>query len=118
MTNGDKLADYGFPFKLPGYDIDLITGGGDVDVTVDNCQDYVDLVLHYTFHETIKMQVQAFKKGFNSIFPIHSLAPFTHSCSADDELIEMVCGMVCKDKDFTNEDNLKHYINPDHGYDR
>jgi len=39
------------------------------------------------------MQVQAFKKGFNAIFPIVSLQPFAHSCSSEEELIEMVCGI-------------------------
>lgn len=108
MSNGkDKVEHFMLGFELPGYDVELINEGAEVNVTIDNCQDYVDLVLHYTFHETIKMQVQAFKKGFNQIFPIHSLAPFTQSCSSDEELIEMVCGATCKDKDFCNEDQLK-----------
>jgi len=105
MSNGrDRVEDFKLTFVLPGYDVELINQGDDTEVTIENCQEYVDLVLHYTFHETIKMQVQAFKKGFNAIFPIHSLQPFAHSCSSEEELIEMVCGIMCKDKDFQNEE--------------
>lgn len=45
-------------------------GGLEKEVTVENVQDYIDLVLHYTFHDTVKIQIQGFKKGFNEIFPI------------------------------------------------
>lgn len=70
-----KVDDYLMAFTLPdpyGY-VELISKGSSMDVTLESAQDYVDLVLHYTFHESIKIQVQAFKKGFNSIFPISSL---------------------------------------------
>jgi len=64
-------------------------------VTLANVQDYVDLVLHCSFHESIKIQVQAFKKGFNAIFPISSMAPFLHSSSTDEEIETIVCGQKC-----------------------
>jgi len=105
-------------FTLPCYDhIELIPGGKDRDVTLDNAQDFVDLVLHSTFHETVKLQVSAFKKGFNSIFPISSLAPFCHSSSDGSDLEQIVCGSASKDADWTQESLLKH-IEPDHGYTR
>jgi len=88
---------------MPCFDhIELINNGADVNVTLENAQEYVDLVLHHTFHETVKMQLQAFKKGFNAIFPIYSLQPFTHSSSSEEELESMVCGIQCKDSDFQN----------------
>jgi hypothetical protein len=104
LSNGrDKVEDCYLFFTLPppsfGH-IELVPGGKDRQVTLENAQDYVDLVLHYTFHETLKIQVQAFKKGFDSIFPISSLAPFTHSSSAEGELETVVCGIGCSEPEW------------------
>ena len=74
--------------------------------------------MHYTFHETVKMQIAAFKKGFNAIFPISSMAPFTHSSSSEEELETMVCGIKCNDSEWQNKEELMKYIVPDHGYTR
>jgi len=50
------IEDYGLAMTIPGFGhIDMIPNGGEVDLTLDNVQDYVDLTLHYTFHESIKM---------------------------------------------------------------
>lgn len=118
ITNGSRVEDYAMAFTLPCYDhIELIPGGRDRDVTLDNAQDFVDLVLHSTFHETVKLQVSAFKKGFDSIFPISSLAPFCHSSSDGSDIEQIVCGSASKDSDWT-EENLRKNIEPDHGYTR
>lgn len=119
VASGTRVEDYGLAFTLPCYDhIELINGGKDLDVTLENAQDYVDLVLHYTFHETVKIQVQAFKKGFNAIFPISSLSPFTHSNSAEEELENIVCGIKCTDSEWQNKEELAKNIEPDHGFHR
>ena len=56
LSNGSKVEDYALDFTLPCFDhIELIKDGNKVDVGLENAQDYVDLVLHYTFHETIKI---------------------------------------------------------------
>lgn len=53
---GGRVEDYALVFTLPCYDdIELIHGGRDRAVELENAQDYVDLVLHYTFHETVKL---------------------------------------------------------------
>jgi hypothetical protein len=75
-------------------------------------------VLHYTFHESVKIQVQAFKKGFNEIFPISSLSPFLHSSCAESELENVVCGIRCGDSEWLNREELSKNIEPDHGFDR
>ena len=75
-------------------------------------------MLHYSFHETVKMQVQAFKKGFNAIFPISSLAPFAHAGSEESELETIVCGIRCEGPEWLSKDELSQYIQPDHGYTR
>jgi E3 ubiquitin-protein ligase TRIP12 len=106
-------------FTLPGYDdIELIHGGKDRAVELETAQDFVDLTLHYTFHETVKLQVQAFKKGFNAIFPISSLAPFTHAGSEESELENIVCGIGCDGPEWRSKEELMQNVQPDHGYTR
>ncbi len=55
MANGSRVEQYGLTFTLPGTDIELVPGGKDREVVLDNAQDWVDLMLHQTFHETIKL---------------------------------------------------------------
>ena len=118
IANGSRVEDYAMAFTLPCYDeIELIPGGKDRDVVLASAQDYVDLVLHHTFHETVKLQVSAFKKGFNSIFPISSLAPFCHTSCGGGDLESIVCGSSSTDADWSPE-NLTKQIDPDHGYTR
>lgn len=119
MTSaGMKVDDYFLAFTLPApYNyVELIPNGASMDVTLESAQDYVDLVLHSTFHESVKIQVQAFKKGFNSIFPISSLQPFVHASSMGDEIEQIVCGQPCQGAEWTNPEELMKHIEPDHGY--
>ena len=119
ITSKAKIGDFGLCFTYPGYDyIELIPNGRQKDVNIYNVQEYIDLVLDYTFQQTINIQIQAFKKGFNSIFPINSLLPFIHSSSSEDELETMICGIKCKDEEWQNQEELMKYIQPDHGYTR
>ena len=74
----------------------------------------MDLVLHYTFHETLKIQVQAFKKGFNAIFPISSLSPFLSANGEDEQIERVICGVRCDA--WSNQDELRKYIKPAHGF--
>ena len=56
LTNGSKIDDFALDFTLPCFGhIELIPKGTDQEVTLANAQDYIDLVLHYTFHETVKI---------------------------------------------------------------
>ena len=58
ISNGSRVEDYALVFTMPCYDdIELIQGGSEKEVCLDNAMDYVDLVLHYTFHETVKIQI-------------------------------------------------------------
>jgi E3 ubiquitin-protein ligase TRIP12 len=57
-------------------DIELCLGGSEIEVTLDNLQEYIDQMLDSTFNKTVSLQVNAFKKGFNAIFPIEALRNF------------------------------------------
>lgn len=100
-------------YVLPGCDsVELRKNGKEIDVDIHNLQEYIDLVLHYTFHETIKMQISAFKKGFNSIFPIESLKPFSSAV----ELEDMICGTTKNDEEWKNPSLLMESVVPSLGY--
>lgn len=117
LSKGARVEDYGLVFTLPCFDdIELIHGGKERNVELDNVQDYVDLVLHYSFHETVKLQIQAFKKGFDAIFPISSLRPFTHPQKDDGELEMMICGVGCNGPEWSSKQDLMEHVIPDHGY--
>lgn len=97
-------------------DIELVKGGKDIDVVIDNLQEYIDYVLHSTFQATITMQIAAFKKGFNSILPIESMRNFR---STTDELETLICGQSAgNDAEWTDANFLKTVISPDHGYSK
>lgn len=50
------MEDLSLTFILPGFDnIELKLDGKDTDVTIHNLQEYIDLTMHYLFHETIKV---------------------------------------------------------------
>jgi len=94
-------------------DIELIKGGKDMDLTIHNLQDYIDLVLHSTFQETVNMQLAAFKKGFNTVLPIEALRKF---CLESDELVTLICGSEGNNSQWTDADFLKTVILPDRGF--
>ena len=86
--------------------------GSQEEVNLENLQEYIDLVMHYLFHETIKIQVQAFRKGFNSVFPVETLNSF----STQIELEDMICGVSRNNEEWTNAQRLADNIAPSYGY--
>ena len=45
-----------FYFYLPGHEnIELVQDGSNIVVTLDNVQEYIDLVLHSTFYECVNL---------------------------------------------------------------
>src|SRR5271163_3428128 len=73
----------------------LQRGGKNIDVTIDNVEEYVDLVVDFTIGRGIRRQIGEFKKGFSSVFPYEALCAFTA-----DELV-MLFGK--SDEDWTYE---------------
>ena len=112
-ASGTTLEDLCLYFTLPGYDdIELIRGGKDTMLTLDNVQEYIDMVLHSIFYECVNLQIQAFKKGFNSVLPLDSIRTF----STRDEIETMICGQLADDANWKDISKLQQAIKPDHGF--
>lgn len=88
--------------------VDLIENGSDIDVTIDNLEEYCDLTLKFCLERGIAKQLDAFHRGFSQVFPVNKLAAFT-----PDEARIMICGE--QNINWTRED-LLNYTEPKLGY--
>lgn len=106
--NDAKLEDLALDFTLPGYEkLELIDGGSDVAVTIDNLDTYIDRVVDLTLGSGIRRQIKAFAAGFKEVFPYEALQAFT-----PDELV-MLFGRTSEDWSL---ETLMDSIKADHGY--
>jgi E3 ubiquitin-protein ligase TRIP12 len=106
--NDAKIEDLGLDFTLPGYpNIELVEGGADVAVTMENINTYIRKVIEVTLSSGVQRQVDAFRAGFSQVFPYSALKAFT-----PDELV-MLFGRV--EEDWSLE-TLMDSIKADHGY--
>ena len=117
-TNKVKVEDLGLTFqyspssRIFGLDegINLIPEGDNELVTIANVEDYLNLTLDFALNKGIKKQMDAFKQGFNLVFPIEKLGPFSPN-----EVKSMLCGD--QSPVFTREDIIK-FTEPKLGYTR
>ncbi|OHE97977.1 HECT-domain-containing protein [Colletotrichum orchidophilum] len=106
--DGVKLDDLCLDFTLPGFpEIELMPNGGQVRVTIDNVDSYLERVIDMTLGSGVRRQVDAFRLGFSQVFPYSALSAFT-----PDELVTLF-GRV--DEDWSLE-TLMDSIKADHGY--
>ena len=76
------------PSKVYGFDaIDLKPSGEFEDVTIDNFDEYYELMMDFCLNVGISEQINAFRSGFNRVFPISKLTAFQ-----PEELRLMMCG--------------------------
>ena len=54
----------------------VVPNGGEEVVTVDNVEEYVSATLDFVLDRGIRRQMNAFRKGFNAVFPIERLGSF------------------------------------------
>ncbi|CAI0471554.1 unnamed protein product [Linum tenue] len=121
-SNGVKFCEIGKRFFLLGQIVAKALQDGRVldlpfskafyklilhQVNMDNLEEYVTLVVDATVRSGICRQVEAFKSGFNQVFPIEHLKIFT-----EEELERLVCG----ERDFWSFNELFDHIKFDHGY--
>jgi E3 ubiquitin-protein ligase TRIP12 len=72
-----SIEDYDLSFYNPSDEtVELVKDGLNIKVTLDNLQSYIEMVLDSTFNESIRLQIQAFRKGFNMILGVENLRIF------------------------------------------
>ncbi|KAK9154145.1 hypothetical protein Sjap_001625 [Stephania japonica] len=103
-----RIEDLCLDFSLPGYpDYTLAENADCEEVTIYNLDEYVSFLVDATIRNGISRQVEAFKSGFNQVFPIQRLQIFT-----EEELEHLLCGEL-----FAWDSNvLLNNIKFDHGY--
>lgn len=108
MVDDVRVEDLSLDFTLPGYpSVELIPGGADVDLTIQNVDQYVDRVIDMTLGSGVRRQVDAFQAGFSQVFPYAALRAFTPN-----ELV-MLFGQA--EEDWSIE-TLMDSIKADHGF--
>ncbi|XP_033000015.1 E3 ubiquitin-protein ligase HECTD1 isoform X9 [Lacerta agilis] len=90
--------------------VDLKPGGEDEMVTMDNAEEYVDLMFDFCMHSGIQKQMDAFRDGFNRVFPMEKLSSFSH-----EEVQMILCGN--QSPSWAAEDII-NYTEPKLGYTR
>ncbi|CAH0747219.1 unnamed protein product [Diatraea saccharalis] len=111
--DGCPIEELGLDFILPGDGCtELRRGGRDVPVTAHNLHNYIDLVSHWLLYEGVSKQMEAFKEGFESVFPLTNLKIFY-----PEELEQVFCGSPSGGREQRWEPRmLAECIRPDHGY--
>ncbi|RZC76532.1 hypothetical protein C5167_000633 [Papaver somniferum] len=103
-----KIDDLCLDFTLPGYPDYLLTSSQDQRmVNTANLEEYVSLIVDATLNSGISRQGEAFKSGFNQVFPLTSLKVFT-----GEEIDRLLCG----EQDAWTSNELLDHIKFDHGY--
>lgn len=92
-----------------GYDVaELMPNGTNIDVTIDNLEQYCELTINFCLENGIARQLNAFHHGFSQVFPINKLAAFS-----PDEARMMICGE--QHINWTRDDLINH-TEPKLGY--
>ncbi|XP_058110158.1 E3 ubiquitin-protein ligase UPL4 [Magnolia sinica] len=103
-----RIEDLCLDFTLPGYsDYKLASGPDHMMVNINNLEEYISLTVDATVRNGISRQVEAFKSGFNQVFPLKTIQIFT-----EDEVERLLCG----EHDTWASGDLLEHIKFDHGY--
>lgn len=107
-VDGAKIEDLCLDFTLPGDDTyELKPGGSEISVTINNVEEYIDLVQDKIAGSGIAQQIAAFREGFNGLFAIDDLKLLTHH-----ELVSLF-GKADEDWSYAT---LSDTIRADHGF--
>ncbi|KMR01401.1 putative e3 ubiquitin-protein ligase trip12-like protein [Lasius niger] len=105
------ISDLGLVFELPGYEnIELRKGGSEISVTIHNLDQYIKLVVHWFLYEGVFRQMEAFREGFESVFPPSQLRLFF-----PEELEAVFCGHAQTGGQWDVK-TLAECCRTDHGY--
>jgi len=87
---------------------ELKAGGEEEEVNLNNVEEYIELVTDFCLTKGIQRQMDSFKAGFDHVFPLEKLFPFS-----PDELRLMLCGDQVP---LWNRDDVMQYTEPKLGY--
>ncbi|KAF7201212.1 E3 ubiquitin-protein ligase HECTD1 isoform X3 [Nothobranchius furzeri] len=112
-----SIEDLGLNFqfcpssKVHGFSaVDLKPNGDDEMVTMENAEEYVELMFDFCMHTGIQKQMEAFREGFNCVFPMEKLSSFSPK-----EVQMILCGNQTPS---WNADDIISYTEPKLGYTR
>lgn len=88
--------------------VELVSNGADIEVDIENIEEYADLTMQYCLDKGIARQLDAFYNGFCMAFPMEKLAAFS-----PEEMRIMLCGD--QNPEWTRDD-LLNYTEPKLGY--
>nr|CAD7401909.1 unnamed protein product [Timema poppensis] len=109
--DGCPVSDLGLDFTLPGHvGVELRRGGRDLPLTVHNIEQYTKLVSHWFLLEGVARQMEAFREGFESVFPLAQLQMFH-----PEELELVFCGGISSAAGWDVK-SLLECCRLDHGY--
>ena len=108
LYNNNKLSSLDIYFTFPGTDLELKEGGANISLSMQNIEEYINLIYDFIFYKGISRVCSAFRDGFCLITGVYNLKCFTSL-----ELEEFICSSreVKWDENILYE-NLK----PEHGY--
>jgi len=107
---GVAVSELGLDFTLPGEpNVELCEGGAERDVGIDDLDEYVPAVLNMVLRDGVRGQVEAFRKGFSEVLPVHHLRAFT-----PEELDLLFNGS----RDLWEREAIVESLKFDHGYTR
>ncbi|XP_024133712.1 E3 ubiquitin-protein ligase HECTD1 [Oryzias melastigma] len=97
--------------KIHGFfAVDLKPNGDDEMVSLENAEEYVELMFDFCMHTGIQKQMEAFREGFNRVFPMEKLSSFSHK-----EVQMILCG---NQSPCWTADDIINYTEPKLGYTR
>uniref|UniRef100_A0A3Q2VR56 E3 ubiquitin-protein ligase n=1 Tax=Haplochromis burtoni TaxID=8153 RepID=A0A3Q2VR56_HAPBU len=79
-------------------------------VSMENAEEYVELMFDFCMHTGIQKQMEAFREGFNRVFPMEKLSSFSHK-----EVQMILCG---NQSPSWTADDIINYTEPKLGYTR
>ncbi|KAK2115094.1 Ubiquitin-protein ligase [Saguinus oedipus] len=107
--NGCSVEDLGLDFTLLGFpNIKLKKGGKNIPVTIHHLEEYLRLVIFWALNEGISRQLDSFRDGFESVFPLSHLQYFYL-----EELDQLLCGSKA---DTWDAKTLMECCRPDHSF--
>ncbi|CAB3409028.1 unnamed protein product [Caenorhabditis bovis] len=99
------------PSKVFKYEeMELVEGGADIDVTMDNVEQYVEKCEDFYLNTGIVHQMRAFREGFDRVFPLRALRAYS-----PEEVQRLLSGEQCPE--WTREDVI-NFTEPKLGYTR